>query len=133
MTGSEAPSRRTLLPGYVSLFGSVGTLLCCALPALLVLLGLGATVAAFLSGMPWLVTLSRNKALVFAGAAVMIAANGYLVFRVGPRQPCAPGQEAACAAVNRRSRAIFWVSAAIYLTGFLIAYALGPLLILVDR
>jgi hypothetical protein len=31
--------------GYLSLFTSLGTLLCCALPSLLVLLGLGATVA----------------------------------------------------------------------------------------
>ncbi len=33
------------LLGYLSLFSSLGTLLCCALPALFVLLGLGATVA----------------------------------------------------------------------------------------
>lgn len=31
--------------GYLSLFTSLGTLLCCALPSLLVALGLGATVA----------------------------------------------------------------------------------------
>ena len=33
---------------YLSLFTSFGTLLCCALPSLLVLVGLGATVASFL-------------------------------------------------------------------------------------
>lgn len=37
--------RESRLPGYLSLFASVGTLVCCALPAMLVLVGLGATVA----------------------------------------------------------------------------------------
>ena len=50
---------------YISLFTSFGTLLCCALPSLLVLLGLGATVASFLSAVPWLVVLSRHKTWVF--------------------------------------------------------------------
>lgn len=45
---------------------SLGTLLCCALPALLVLLGLGAAVASVLSSLPWLVTLSRRNAWVLA-------------------------------------------------------------------
>lgn len=52
------------LEGYLALFSSVGTLVCCALPALLVLSGFGATVASLLSAAPWLVTLSRHKAYV---------------------------------------------------------------------
>jgi len=42
---------------YLSLFTSLGTLLCCALPSLLVLFGLGATVASVLSEVPWLVSM----------------------------------------------------------------------------
>jgi hypothetical protein len=37
---------------FLSLFTSLGTLLCCALPSLLVLFGLGATVATVLSEVP---------------------------------------------------------------------------------
>jgi mercuric ion transport protein len=58
-------SRSTVL-GYLSLFTSFGTLLCCALPSILVLVGLGATVASVLSSVPWLVTISRHKDWVFA-------------------------------------------------------------------
>src|SRR5260370_36795854 len=54
------------LLSFLSLFTSLGTLLCCALPSRLVLLGLGATVASFLSSAPWLVSLSRHKLWVFA-------------------------------------------------------------------
>jgi mercuric ion transport protein len=46
---------------YVSRFTSLSTLLCCALPSLLVLVGPGATVASMLSALPWLVTLSHHR------------------------------------------------------------------------
>ena len=42
-----------------SLLFAGGTLVCCALPSLLVSLGLGSTVAALVGAAPWLVTLSQ--------------------------------------------------------------------------
>ncbi len=46
---SEAsPARENPWLSYLSLFTSLGTLFCCALPSLLVLFGLGATVASSL-------------------------------------------------------------------------------------
>ena len=77
-------SRSTVL-GYLSLFTSFGTLLCCALPSLLVLLGLGATVASVLSSVPWLVTLSRHKDWVFAVSGALIAANFGYVYLIAPK------------------------------------------------
>ena len=44
-----------------SLFTSVSTLLCCALPSLLVALGMGAVVAGLASDLPWLITMSKYK------------------------------------------------------------------------
>src|SRR3954451_21987627 len=73
------------LLSYFSLFTSVGTLLCCALPSLLVLLGLGATVASFLSAMPWLVTLSHHKFVVFGVSGLLIGANFLYMYVVAPR------------------------------------------------
>src|SRR3954463_9875271 len=70
---------------YLSLFTSFGTLLCCALPSLLVLIGLGATVASFLASVPWLVTLSRHKNLVFAVSGLLIAANFAYVHILAPK------------------------------------------------
>jgi hypothetical protein len=134
----KSRSARERLPGYFSLFGSLGTLLCCALPSLLVLLGFGSTVAAVLSGLPWLVTLSRHKRWVFAGSGVLIAASAFYVYRLAPALQaragrCPPEAEAACAVANRRSRVLLWASGAIYLLGLLVAYALGPLLTALDR
>ena len=65
----------------LSLFTSTGTLLCCALPTLLVTLGLGTVVASTLSSVPFLMTLSRNKGWTFLIAGLAIALNFYLVYR----------------------------------------------------
>ena len=49
--------KQTIAP-TLSLFSSVGTLLCCALPALLVTLGMGAALAGFVSAVPWITAIS---------------------------------------------------------------------------
>jgi hypothetical protein len=72
-TSIEERSRRSSLLNYFSLFSSFGTLLCCALPSVLVLLGLGTTVASLLSAMPWLVNLSRHKIWTFSISGVWSA------------------------------------------------------------
>ena len=70
---------------YFSLFTSVGTLLCCALPSLLVLAGLGASVASTLSALPWLVTLSRHKHWTFSISGTLIALSFVNMYYLAPR------------------------------------------------
>jgi hypothetical protein len=124
------------LLSYFSLFGSVGTLLCCALPSLLVLAGLGATVAASLSALPWLVTLSRHKNWTFGISGILIAASFVNMYIIAPRfrsHACPPGSPEACDAASRVSRAVLWISAALYLSGFFVAFVLGRILAGLDR
>jgi low affinity Fe/Cu permease len=45
----------------VSLFTSSSTLFCCALPAIFVMMGAGASFASFVSAFPFLITLSVYK------------------------------------------------------------------------
>jgi hypothetical protein len=130
---SARRSRTSGVLSYLSLFTSFGTLLCCALPSLLVLLGLGATVASFLSAAPWLVTLSRHKNWVFAISGVLIAGNMLYVYLLAPRlqnagAACSPDSPVACTVASRFSRIVLWVSAAIYAVGVFSAFVLGPLL-----
>lgn len=113
---------------YLGLFTSVGTLLCCALPSLLVLAGLGATVASVLASAPWLVTLSRHKSWVFATSAVLIAANFFYVYRVAPRliarrNACAI-DDPRCTNATRASRMVLWLSTVLLFVGFTVAYVL---------
>lgn len=123
--------------GYLSLLSSMGTLLCCALPALLVLFGLGAAVAATMSAAPWLATLSRHKAWLFAGSALLIAGNFYYVYRLAPRLAvahgaCPPGEADACTVTTGFSRAMLWGSVSVYAIGFVVAYVLPLVLERID-
>ena len=140
MQNSEAVLTKT--PGgvlsYFSLFTSLGTLLCCALPSLLVLLGLGATMATVLASVPWLVTLSHHKVWVFTLAGVLIALSFIQTYAVGPRlrstnESCSPENPEACDTATRVSKAVLWIAAAIYALGFFVAYVLGPILLRLDR
>jgi mercuric ion transport protein len=136
MTTLENAKRRSALLSYFSLFTSVGTLLCCALPSLLVLFGLGASVASMLSFLPWLVALSRHKQWTFAVSGVLIALGFVNMYFIAPRlktsEACEPG-DIACADVGKLSRVVLWVSLAIYSVGFFVAYVLGPVLTRMDR
>src|SRR5438105_9564706 len=67
---------------YLSLFTSLGTLLCCALPSLMVLFGLGATVASVLSEAPWLISMSHHKQWVFIAAGMLITTNFVYVYAI---------------------------------------------------
>jgi hypothetical protein len=116
---------------YLLLFTSLSTLLCCALPSLLVLVGLGATVASIVTELPTLVFLSHHKNWVFAIAGVLIASNFLYVYVVAPRLQARSGacrpNDPACQTAGRMSRIILWFSGVVYLIGFFSAYLLGLL------
>jgi len=135
MKGIENKTSYELM-SYFSLFSSVGTLLCCALPSLLVLAGLGASVASMLSAAPWLVTLSRHKPWTFGISGILIAASFVNMYYVAPRlqrQACSPENPEACETASRFSRVLLWISALIYAAGFFVAFLLGPILTALDR
>ena len=135
-TTAAAPTRNGLL-NYLSLFTSLGTLLCCALPSLLVLLGLGATVATVLSNVPWLVRLSHHKPWVFTISGVLIACSFAQTYVIAPRlqrrnSTCPPDDPTACEAAGRFSRIVLWLAAVLYGIGFFTAFILGPILSRLD-
>lgn len=115
----------------------MGTLVCCALPSLLVLLGFGATVASLLSSAPWLVALSRHKTWLFAASALLVAGNSYYVYRIVPqlliqRGACSADDPDACARATLVSRVVLWCSAVILAVGASVAYVLPMALERVD-
>ena len=130
------PKATSAFLSYFSLFTSVGTLLCCALPSLLVLAGLGASVASALTALPWLVMLSRYKPWTFGASGVLIAASFFNMYYVAPHlrsQACPPDSPDACDTASRLSKAVLWTSALLYLLGFFVAFLLGPILAKFDR
>ena len=96
---------------WLSLLASGGTLVCCALPALLVSLGLGAALAGLVSAVPALVWVSEYKAPVFGVAALLLAGAGALQWhlRTAPC-PVDPALRQACLRTRRWSRWV-WTAA----------------------
>ncbi len=130
-------ARRAALLNYFSLFSSFSTLICCALPSVLVLLGMGTTVASLLSAAPWLVSLSRHKIWTFSIAGVLIAMSFAMTYLVAPHlrpgEVCDADDPTTCGEVSKVSRVILWGSAIIWSCGFFVAYLLGPILEQIDR
>lgn len=114
--------KQTVLP-FLSLFTSVGTLLCCALPALLVTLGLGAALAGFVSTVPWITAVSEYKVLVFAIAGVLLTLSLFLQWRAR-QAPCPadPKMARVCMRMRKVSWVILGVTVVIYLVGFFFAF-----------
>ena len=124
-------SSKSNLLSVLSLFTSFSTLICCALPALLVVLGLGAVVAGVVSDIPWLITLSKHKVWVFIFAFGLMAINFFIVYRKKKEKlSCEyiPGKmETACDVATRWSKIILWISFVLLLIGFFVAYLLLPI------
>ncbi len=75
------------LSSYISLFASTGTLFCCALPSLLVALGMGATMAGLVSALPQIIWLSEYKGILFSISGAMILFASYMQYRA-KFEPC---------------------------------------------
>jgi len=114
---------------WLALFGSSGTLICCALPIILVTLGAGATVAALTSELPFLMTLSANKGWVFLGSGLLLTLAVVVEWRPGRVCSAEPGMGAACQASRVWNRRILLVSVSLWLIGFFFAFMLFPLVL----
>jgi len=113
----------------LSLFGATSSLICCALPALLVSLGAGATLAGFVSRYPQLVWLSERSLWIFFIAGGLILLGGYAQWRAR-FEPCPidPKKAQACRNLRRMSLGVYSVSVLIFV-GSVLFTTLGQWLI----
>ncbi|SDD66077.1 hypothetical protein [Kordiimonas lacus] len=113
-----------------SIAGSVGLALlgttCCALPIVLVALGMGSAVASMVSAVPWLATLSEYKYLTFGFTAIVLAYSWYRVHQVS-----------SCDMENAKrlkmQRLLLWGSTGIFLLAMFAAYALLPIALWLEK
>jgi len=115
--GSDA-LRQSLWTSFIALLASSGTLVCCALPALLVALGAGAVLSSLVAVVPQLVWISEHKLLVFSAAAVMLSLAGGLQWK-NRNAPCPvdPVLAAACTRTRRVSRNVYLASVGLFAIG----------------
>lgn len=80
---------RTIVIESVALLGSLGTLLCCAVPAALVSVGAEAAMVSLVTNVPQLVWLSEHKAPLFIVTAIMLVVSSVATYsnRNAPVQP----------------------------------------------
>ena len=121
-------TRSSLASSFVSLFASSSTLICCALPALLVALGAGAALSGLVGAFPQIVWLSEHKISLFIFAGLMLVASGALQW-LNRNAPCPidPALRDACLRTRKLSLRVYWVSVAIYLVGGFFAFVLPVL------
>jgi hypothetical protein len=107
----------------LTLLGSMSTLICCALPAMFVTIGAGATLAGFVTAFPQLVFLSEYKVAVFALSGGLLALSA--AFRYLNRNapcPADPTQAATCQRLRRFGGVVLYCSVAVYFVGFFFAF-----------
>jgi hypothetical protein len=113
---------------FLTLFTSMSTLICCALPALFVTLGMGAAFAGVVTKVPQLIWISEHHLLVFGIGGIMLALGGLMQWQAKKIAcPIDPKLAEACKTTRSWSPVIYFVSVGIYLVGAFFAFA-GPLL-----
>ena len=107
-----------LFTSIITLFASSSTLICCAIPALLVALGAGATLSTVVSIFPKIVWVSEHKIEVFTFAGLMLTISGLMQWR-GRYAPCPvdPVLRDACMRTRKTSLVVYLTSLFVYLTG----------------
>ena len=124
MVDNEGSLWRQIILPSLSLFMSAGTLLCCAFPALLVTLGMGAALAGLVGSAPWIIAISDYKEIVFVAAGVLIVLAGVMQWRAR-NAPCPvdPAKAKACSRLRKINWIILGVAASVYAVGFFFAFA----------
>lgn len=121
--------RETAAPA-LALFASASTLICCALPALLVTIGAGAVMAGMAANVPGLVFLSQHKAWVFSLAGLLLAGAWYArwITRNAPC-PADPLKARACARLRLIGGVTLWIASAMLVVGAFFAFFAADLLL----
>ncbi len=107
----------------IALFGSFSTLLCCALPALLVSIGAGAALIGLVSTFPQLIWLSEHKVGLFIFSGIMLTLSGIMRY-LNRNAPCPvdPIQAKSCTRLRHISRIVFYSSLGLYCIGVFFAF-----------
>ena len=119
---------RTIVIESAALLGSLSTLLCCAIPAMLVSLGAGAVMTSLVTSVPQLVWLSDHKIPLFIFAGIMLVISGVTTYvNRSASCPTDPALAKSCRRVRRFAAGLFFTSLALYAIGFYFAFVAARL------
>ena len=115
--------------GFLSLIASSSTLICCALPALFVTLGAGATLASIVNIFPELIIISKYKIYISIFTLLFLIIAGILIKKAS-LQPCPtdPNLRDICMRTRKRSRVIYLTSVFIFTFASVFTYIIPTLM-----
>ena len=115
--------KESLLP-FFGLFTSVSTILCCALPIILVTLGMGAVFANLTASLPFITWLAERSLYLFTIATNLLLIGGYFIF-IKP-QTCPADKKLAeiCNKTKKFNKIVWWISVIILAISFFFKYIL---------
>ena len=118
-------NKETSNVGIISLLASSTTLICCALPALFVALGAGATLASLTNIFPQLIVISHYKVSISIGTLVILLVAGIFI-KKAESLPCPvdPMLRDICLKTRKRSKVMFYTSVIIFLSASFFTYLL---------
>ena len=123
MSNSDSALTRNAALSAVALLTSSATLVCCVLPAVLVTIGAGATLAGLVTAVPQLIWLSEHKPLVFGVAGMFLIVSGAALF-YGRSLPCPaePTAARACQRLRKLSAVLYALALASFGVGTIFAF-----------
>ena len=117
--------KETSRVGIITLLASSNTLICCALPALFVALGAGATLASLTNIFPQLIVMSQYKVYISIGTLLILFIAGIFI-KKAESLPCPidPTLRNICLKTRKRSKVFFYASVIIFLSASFFTYLL---------
>lgn len=108
-----------------ALLGSTATLVCCVIPAAMVALGFGATLAAWVTVVPEITRLSEHKHYIFIAAGILLGLAFWIRSRPQAQTcPSEPELAKACERSRRFSNMVLRWASFLYLGSVFFAYIL---------
>tara|TARA_B100000214_G_C23923260_1_gene607108 strand:+ start:484 stop:861 length:378 start_codon:yes stop_codon:yes gene_type:complete len=111
--------------GIISLIASSSTLICCALPALLVMIGAGASLASLTNVFPQLIVISQYKIYISIVTLIILLIAGVFI-KKSNSLPCPvdPLLRSICLKTRKRSKVLYYASVVIFLSASFFTYLL---------
>ena len=109
--------------GIISLVVSSSTLICCALPAIFVAIGAGATLATLTSTFPQLVIISQYKVQISIVTLIILLIAGVFI-KKSDSMPCPvdPDLRSICLKTRKNSKTLYFASIIIFASASIFTY-----------
>ena len=109
--------------GLMTLFISSSTLICCALPAIFVAVGAGATLASLINVFPQLIIISQYKVLISFITLIILLFAGVMI-KKSEALPCPvdPNLRTICLKTRKNSKILYYLSVIIFASASVFTY-----------